>query len=375
MKIWKPPKISIKTFYFIFICTHFLCLSCSKQEANPGEELNDQVISWYESQNYFQPLKLDQIKINPPHRSGPNKLESRTYSDLFLTIWVPSNSMSPLPVIIYSHGGGSRETPGESGAEWGKALSSAGYAVIAMHHMKRSAEDVQLNICGELDVLPTDCDLSIYQPYYESTDRPQDAKAVMDNLDNIGKKVGYVFDKDKIIIMGFSGGTNTTHYLSGGVRNAIFGYSNDVIYFSLDDPRPKAFIGMSPGAGTQGGWMEQSLNRIEKPFLCATGFGDLSADLRAAFFDQLSGNDQYRIYVNNPSADHATFNLGFNGNNEDRMNQEIFHQWLKSISIAFLDAHIYDKEEAKSWLKSQNVSDLVHETLTESTQIPTWSYR
>lgn len=373
MKIWKPPIIRIKVFSFLIICSHFLCLSCSKQEANPGEGLNDQVISWYESQNSFQPLKLDQIKINPPHRSGPNKLEDSIYSDLYLTIWVPSNSMSLLPVIIYSHGGGSREAPGESGTEWGKTLSAVGYAVIAMHHMKRSVGDVQLNICGELDV--PDCDLSIYQPYYESTDRPQDAKAVMDNLNNIGKKVGYAFDKDKIIIMGFSGGTNTTHYLSGGVRNATFGYSDDAIYFSLYDPRPKAFIGMSPGAGIQGGWMEQSLNGIEKPFLCATGLGDLSADLRAAFYDQLSGNDQYRIFINSPSADHTTFNLGFNGNNEDRMNQELFHRWLKSISFAFLDAHIYDKEEAKSWLKSQNVHDLVHETLIESFQIPTWSYR
>jgi predicted dienelactone hydrolase len=347
--------------------------SCSTEISEIHEEPENPYL--YQSKTSFQPIKLDRIQFRPNHRNGPNVLPFYSYSDLHLSIWVPDNAASPLPVVIYSHGGGSRTNPGESGVEWGKSLSTAGYAVIAMHHMIRSTEDVVINICGELDVLENDCDLSIYTPYYESTDRAKDAIAVMNNLETIGNTVGYTFDSDNIAIMGFSGGTNATHYLSGGKRNAIFGVSNEVAYFSVQEPRPKAFLAMSPGSGTQGGWTSESLATINRPFLCATGLADLSSTYRAEFYDQLNGNDQYRLYINSSSSDHATFNLALAGNDEDKMNQEIYHTWLESIGVAFLDAYIFQNQEAKKWLRSGSLPSVIHEILSESDDIPTWSYR
>jgi predicted dienelactone hydrolase len=358
---------------FLLVALLFSCQKESPKDDNDSPTSETPFL--YKTEDTFTANQIAQFLIHPEHRSGPNPIGSSEFSNLPLTVWVPKGAPEPFPVVIYSHGGGSRTIPGKSGEEWAKFLAKSGYAVIAMHHMSRSPEDVIANICGELGINPRGCDRNIYVPYYESTDRPQDAIAVMDSLEVIGWKTGFNFDLEKIVILGFSGGTNTTHYLAGGKRNAIFGVSQDTAYYSVEENRPKAFLAMSSGAGIQGGWTPQSLSDINKPFLCATGAADLSAELRAEFYDQLKSNHQYRLFINSQSAQHVAFNHELTGNNQERSDQLIFHQWLEAVNIAFLDYYVKEKKSALDWLKSNNLTEIIHEEIDENSTFPTWSYR
>lgn len=349
--------------------------ACSKDSLPEDRDTSEDIIGLYDSSDEYKPLKVGLFTLQPPHRTGPKQTSDNQYSDLPVTIWVPEALPSPLPTIIYSHGGGSRNIPGESGPEWGKYLAKKGYAVIALHHMIRPPEDVILNICEPLNVSKSACDKALYVPYYESTDRPQDALYVMNNLAEIGSMSGYNFDPSKIVIMGFSGGTNTTHYLSGGKRDVFFGQSNESSFFSLMDERPLAYIGMSPGGGIEGGWTSESLRNVTKPFLCATGQGDFSPDHRAKFFDQIGGSDQYRLFINSQAAIHTTFNHQVKTGSEIAKQQEPFIVWLESIVIAFLDAYVHQNEQALRWLQSDTIAKIVNEALPENEQFKTWSYR
>ena len=355
-----------------FVILILICgiISCKNEEVNMPT-----TPYLYSPSVTYDAEQVGQIFLHPAHRTGPLALPTESFSNLPLTISIPKNAPQPLPVVIYSHGGGARNTPGQSGTSWAIALAKAGYAVIAMHHMSRSPEDVKLNICGPLGVAPGDCDAAVYVPYYESTDRPQDAICVMDSLSAISQAVGYSFDATRICIFGFSGGTNTTHYLSGGVRNATYGVSPDTNYFSMPDSRPKGYVAMSSGAGTQGGWTSGSLKGINSPFICATGLADLSGEIRAEFYDQMQGDEQYRLYINSASAEHVTFNHEVTGPDMTQQEQQVFHTWLEASVIAFLDAYVNDQAEAREWLRSDNVPAIVNDYLNESTLFPTWSYR
>ncbi len=349
--------------------------SCNKEELSLDESTSSSENTLYQPENTYTPKKFDLIWLKPPHRSGPNLLTNDEYSMLPITVWVPEGVNKPIPTIIYSHGGGSRANPGESGAEWGAFLAKAGYAFIAMHHMARSSEDIIKNICDPLSVDEQKCDQALYVPYYESTDRPQDAVFIMNNLSKISNDIGVNLDVEKIAIFGFSGGTNTTHYLAGGERDALFGFSPNPEFFKLSDDRPKAYIAMSCGAGLEGGWTEESLNSIAKPFLCATGIGDLSGNIRANFFEQLKGNDQYRFFINSIDALHITFNHQAKGTPDQEKIQAVFHLWLEMTTLAFLDAYVLENGHAKTWLRSPNIKQLAHERLEEHPLFKTWTFR
>lgn len=347
--------------------------SCSK-DLTPDSELSTDPFL-YVAKELSAPQKIGQMILYPQHRKGPNGLNSGNFSTLPVSVWIPEGATSPYPVVIYSHGGGSRTTPGESGENWGEELSRNGYAVIAMHHMARSSQDVIRNICNPMGISSMFCDPNVFIPYYESTDRPKDAVTVMDSLEKIGEHFGVKFDKQKIAILGYSGGTNTTHYLSGGTRNATYGFSEDEYFFSKIDSRPKCFLAMSSGAGIEGGWTKESLESIQVPFFCTTGLGDLSGEIRAAFYDQMKFENQYRLFINSESAGHGVYNLSIEGNAEEKALQEIFHSWLISSSIAFLDGHVKNDQEALDWLRSENLQHFIAHELPENEVFPSWSYR
>ncbi len=347
-----------------------LLSACKKDDTTINSQVSNEL---YSSLNSYEATELGMFAYSPPHRTGPNELSGGGFTNLYLTIWVPSNAKQPLPVVVYSHGGNPRTSPGRSGIEWSKILAESGYAAIAMHHLARNSEDVRLNICGELNVEQQHCDVQDFSFHYYGTDRAEDAIYVMNILDSIGKDVGYEFDNGRIAIMGFSGGTNTTHYLSGGVRVSSFDSPVNDIISSFNESRPKAFLAMAPGGGVESGWTAESLSEISSPFFCLTGEGD--NEVRAAFYDQLSGTDQYRLYIPSPSALHSSFNHAFAGNPEDQENQKLFHTWMDAAVIAFLDAYLLENETAKEWLRSPILPEIIHETLAEDVTYPTWSYR
>ena len=367
--------IGKKAIHLILLFVFLIAYSCAKDEFETIDSISDLIPSSYNIEPTYTTKKFDLQLLSPPHRTGPNPLATSEFSKLPITIWVPENISQPIPTIIYSHGGGSRMQPGESGSAWGAFLAQSGYAFIGMHHMTRSDEDVVLNICGPLNIDQMNCGLTSYTQYYESTDRPQDAVYIINNLDKISERIGYSLNVNQLAVFGFSGGTNTTHYLSGGRRDATFGTSNQPAYFELQNSKPKAYIAMSSGAGIEGGWTEASLKDISKPYLCTTGIADLSGDIRARFFEQLQGEDQYRFYINSSDAIHVTFNHESKGTPEQIASQHLFHEWLEMITLAFLDAYVLEIDSARAWLRNSDIEAFVHELLNENPSFRTWEFR
>lgn len=330
------------------------------------------------------------VELEPDHRRGPVQLVSEEPSTLPITVWIPegaTHTTPPLPVVIWSHGGGGQKTPRESSSGWSEAFASAGYVVLAMHHMVRPLEDVLKNICGHLlGVTESECSANgeKYKNAYESMDRPQDAIAVLDSLQEIGNIIGVTIDATRVAIAGHSGGTNSPIYLAGGERDVLFPSSpGEEFFFSATDSRPKAFIGMSPPGGTSAGWTSVSLDEIDRPFLSATGIADLNPGKRIELHDQLSYGDQYRMFLNSTVAGHDLFDLkppSYLDDDPDkqlagRELQELFQSWLISTAIAFVDAYVGDNNDALMWLRSGDMETIIEGVVPNHDDIPPWSMR
>ncbi|RME39003.1 MAG: hypothetical protein D6788_06305 [Planctomycetota bacterium] len=330
----------------------------------------------YASRRAYVPRKVGRSELLPAHRWGPVPLPDSELSVLPVTVWIPEGAPEPLPVVVWSHGGGSRVVPGESAPDWASVLARAGYAVLAMHHMARTQNDLEQNVCLPLGVPVADCDPAVYVNAYESMDRGLDAIAVLDNLTTIGADWGVTFDPDRVAIAGHSGGSTAPLFLAGGERNVVFQSPPNEVFFSASDIRPKAFVAMSPPGGTSAGWIADSLTSINRPFLTATGIGDLTPLLRVELHDQLAPGDKFRLFINSPNATHAVFNLDTDSTNTVSMQrQKTFHRWIASATVAFLDAYVRDWVEARSWLQSGNIATLIDSEVIPSAAIPSWDTR
>jgi len=111
----------------------------------------------YRPRELFDAVVLPQIILEPAHRRGPVELPDEELPDqeltvLPITVTVPDGAIGPLPVVIWSHGGGSRPSPRASGEIWARTFARSGYVSIAGHSVGTNA--VLFLAGGERNIFP-----------------------------------------------------------------------------------------------------------------------------------------------------------------------------------------------------------------------------
>ena len=297
-----------------------------------------------------------------------------------VAIRIPRGAPRPLPVVMWSHGGEPRTNPNPQAAMqiWGVASAAAGYLSINLVHLAResaaagpgggSREDVCLN-------LPTPiADPALCQQFrIAAIDRPRDIAAVIDELENPSQipRLRPLADTERIAVGGHSGGAGATQMVAGAVRFAV----NQ--FLSLPDPRPVAFVALSPTAFGVSGYFDTAFNDdrhswklIDRPVFLATGDGDSTCSpnrlfcadgrtpsaRRVPFFRMPATGDKYQLYIHDALAYHNMFLLQTaQCRPADQARCAEIVLWIRSSAIAFLDAHVRQLPAAVAWLNSNNI--------------------
>jgi predicted dienelactone hydrolase len=212
--------------------------------------------------------------------------------------------LGPWPLVLHSHGlGGNRE----GGALWGQAWAEAGIAVLHLQHPGSDSDTLRQGL-GALRAAAS---------AEQWAARVADVRFVLDEVARLagaGAEPWARLRLDAIGLSGHSFGAHTTLAVAGQ-RFAVPG--------SGADPRPKAFVALSPapprGQGTGEAFSEQhAFGAITRPVLLATGsndgdpFGGFSGgQVRASVFQGLPPGQRALLWLDH--ADHMTFGGGTPG--------------------------------------------------------------
>lgn len=269
----------------------------------------------------------------------------------------------PLPLVVWSHGGGPNVDGRLGSPEWSQALVRAGYIVIHMSHVPRTGAETAalyaefgLTLSQGLDCFTT-----------LQVDRPRDARAVLDALPLIEAAFPILagrIDTTRIALAGHSSGAYTTRTMAGAVvdlcpspATAPAGFAHHRVSFR--DARPVAFMALSPQGPGRFGFFElpggHSWQTLDRPDFSATGAGDATpgeqpAD-RVRGFQIMAPHDKFLLYIDSPNAIHATFNL-----NDPAQPQ--LEAVIRASGVAFLDANVRGNARAAAWLYSPIVGEI-----------------
>lgn len=294
---------------------------------------------------------------------------AETTRTIEMTVRVP-NRPGPLPVVIWAHGGEGRPFNSSGGALslWGEISAETGYLSITPAFPNREGEE-RLALCRFLGVDGERCERMSNNAW----DRPYDIRAILDELseqNSAGPLRGRI-DLARIGVAGHSAGSGGTLAVAGAVREF-----NGVRYgpsYSAD-PRPKAFVALSPSAPGSSWMFDTSWNDgttswtlIERPVLVLTGLGDENEQFgrgRRIAFDYMPAGDKFRLWVNDADFGHGAFgdNLGdCEGIPAGKCG--VFRAVAVSTVRAFLDAYLEDKPQARRFLEEGYAAAAVPELL------------
>lgn len=235
---------------------------------------------------------------------------------------------------------------------WAPRLARAGYLAVAIAHVPRDADE-RLALCTHLGTDEVGCESLKFLNY----DRPHDVRLVIDRLEawNAEGPLAGSLDLTRLAYMGHSAGAGATQMVAGAGRVFV----TDPVF--LADPRPEAFISMSPQGIGEDGFYAESWLGVTRPVLVGTGLGDggseeVSTPRRDPFLHSAAG-DNHLIWIEHQSAQHTVFE----GSREaclrtsgqaicDRM-----QALLTSSVLAFLDTYLRESAEAAAYLASDDL--------------------
>ena len=291
--------------------------------------------------------------------------EPRTFE---IAVRMPTGVDGPRPIVIWTHGGTAGKTNAlNSGPNWGVAFASAGYVAVNIAHPARSPEDYQ-PLCQHLGYATPDACKADFRNL--RWDRPKDIVRVLDWLEEQAQTPDFAgrFDLDRIAIAGHSAGSGGTINLAGAPRML-----HDTPYL-FTDPRPDAFLLLSP-QGPNHNFSDDAWNDITRPVFSATGSNDRTdnqtPENRTVPFQRMPPGDKYLLYLDHPGTRHTLFNLATDEclrEIQDTATCDTLRTWIRSAALAFVDAYLMDRPEAKDWLASQDLE-------TASDGIAEWTQR
>lgn len=265
----------------------------------------------------------------------------------------------PLPVIVWAHGGGDGiQNAGEGTLGEPSVLTAqAGWLTISPAFRPRT-EAQQKALCEYLNATTEPLCALINSPAW---DRPFDIQAVLDLLETENRRQGSPLfgrvDMSRVAVGGHSAGSSATLSVAGARREILGKHYGGVEYF--EDPRPKAFVGLSPSSPGSS-WMfdtgyrngETSWTHIERPALLVTGAGDAHEQQprgrRLPFeFMPASGN-KYRVWIDDVAFGHGDY--GDDPCGAGRAKCTPFEAVWSSSILSFLDAYVLRKPIAIEYL-------------------------
>lgn len=267
---------------------------------------------------------------------------------LALVVRHPRKPSASCPVVVFSHGlGGSKDGYAWLGDDW----AARGYVAI---HLTHPGSDTSLitagggaaAIAGRLRAATRDPAIFLA--------RPRQVGAVIDALADIERQVPALrgrLDAQRIAVAGHSYGAWTTLVAAGmALRTGATGVS-------LADPRPRAFIALSP-PGPQD---RTDARPVTRPVLVMTGSEDRQPAIvdddpehdgawRARVFSELGAGDKWLVWIEGVT--HSTFSGGAGARlmREAPAPDPRHLACIRASCAAFLDAHVRDDAAARAWL-------------------------
>jgi hypothetical protein len=294
-------------------------------------------------------------------RQGFSIQEPITGRTLQLLARVP-DLPGPVPLVIWSHGGGFLDAGHEQSATWGDTLASHGYAVLHVAHSTLTLE-AGLALCDLASIAPADC-----APPGDDEDatgllalaKTTDVIAVLDQLPTLSDgsvaQGGPAIDLNRVVVAGWSAGARAPMVTMGATFAALPGEPP----LSFADSRVVAAIGLSPAGPGFGGFVDDSWSSSRGPILFITGDNDqkpTKPDLsgavrRQAFENQPQDGQRWLLYSNLVVGvgGHTTYNLEDLGSSDERL--VALTEAARSTARAFLDAVVLDDPNAQRWLAS-----------------------
>jgi predicted dienelactone hydrolase len=262
------------------------------------------------------------------------------------------------PVIVFSHGGGGSK---DNYQTFGRFWASHGYVVIhpthddsiALLRKRASVSDWR----EPLRKMAND------PKVWES--RPRDVSFVIDSLAGIEGLAPPLKGKMNRNVIGV-GGHSFGAYTSMLIGGATIDIPNGPKKQSYADRRVRAIVVLSGQGRGQQGMTGGSWDKLSLPMLNVTGSEDRSmmnitsapgqsgSDWKQEPFRFCPPGDKYQLFVE--GMDHGLGGAG--GGNAGLFRENPAHvRYLKSATLAFLNAYLKNDKQAGAWLRSDKIGN------------------
>ena len=323
--------------------------------------------SYYTCDGFYEPDRRFDVGVLDDYTVSFETADTVTpQRDVKILIRHPIDAPAPHPVILWSHGGSENENGHLLQTTWGNVLASAGYVVI---HMAHGPDEVNAH-CAALRIPVEECDEeddfspvggddgTLTSIWYN---RPRDASAVLDDLANIEAAFGLDLDPERVGYGGWSGGAHPVMTIAG----ARIDFSPSVKGAVYHDPRVLAFLANSPQGVDRLGMSETSWEAIESPVLIQTGSEDRTEYVdpveRLDPYKGMPPGDKYLHGLDSEDAIHGVF--GLTANADQRLKY-----YVANAGVAFFDAELMGRPEAKGWLQANPLSEISEGVSTIATK-------
>ncbi|MBL8316165.1 MAG: hypothetical protein JNK55_20710 [Rubrivivax sp.] len=301
----------------------------------------------YQTDMSYRPGEIDLDLLHDPNRNNyPVPLKVR----------FPIGATLPRPVIIWHHGGDPHPEGRQRSMEWGKALARAGYVVVHPSRVQVSAfTEHDVGECRRNGFLPSSgqptaeerqaCVKWLSQARYG----PQNTHFILSRLRNLPAPVARLFDLSRVAVAGHSAGTMAVQANAGAWQQwASHRYSERV-------EGARAFMGtgmQGPAyAGFINGFQHDSYYGVDRPMLTISGRGDYTGEpsaSKAAAWLMSARNHKFLSWASSLDAVHETMDI----DKCDGPVRALHCRWFESLGVAFMDAHLRERQEAIDWLAS-----------------------
>lgn len=268
-----------------------------------------------------------------------------------IKIRFPVGAPMPRPVIIWHHGGEPAFDGRDRSAEWGDTLAKAGYIVVHVSRVQVTPVQPDLDECTLNGFLPASGTPTAEQRQscirWLSQNRygPQNTKYLLGVLGAFPA----LFDLTRVAVAGHSAGSIAVQANAGAWQQWGAGQYSERV------SGVRAFMGSGMQgpvyAGFSNGFQHESFLPIDRPMLTISGRGDYtgepSASKSASWLTSQRG-DKFMSWANSSDALHETMNI----NVCDGVVRSQHCTWFPSVGVAFMDAYLRERQEARDWLAS-----------------------